>query len=181
MSKSYRIIENCEDYTEWTILGNETADLAASTACITGTVSLEFAKVNASATTAVGGAYKTFAGDDVKIFAGLTPMDYIIAQFYISDMTNVDYALLRMGTSATAYLEWRFEDSSMIVGWNSIAVKIGNCNQYNTTTGSWTSLGIPLTDPTYMAVGVKFDSEANALAGIKFDHIAIAKAERTVT
>jgi len=180
MSKSYRIIENFDTAGAWTILGDATENKAASAARITGAYSLEFDKKNGT-NLLDAGASKTFSGGDIPIFQDMTPMDYMVAEFYVQTLTDVAYAFVRMGTSASAYVEWKFLDTGMVVGWNQMAVKIGTCNQYNTTTGSWTPFPIKLTDPTYLAVGVYFDAEDKTLADIKFDHIAVVKAERTVT
>lgn len=176
MTMSYRVIENFDVASDWTVFGNDTINKAASEIRLWGAYSLEFDKTDGAANTTIAGVYKTFTYVDP--FKDMTPLDRIGAVFYVSSLTDVAYAFIRIGSSAANYVEYRILDSNMQAGWNCLSRKIGDCFLPTTTTG-FAVLGN--TDPTYIAVGVVFDAQDKALADIKFDSVFVAKNERTVS
>lgn len=168
--------------TNWTVLGDDTTNFAASAICLTkagGTTgSLEFDKANGTANTTYAGVYSApsasvfpeiwdrpfcGAGKETVIY---DVWDRIGITFYVSATTAVAGGFIRMGLSASHYLEWRCTDTT--AGWNTVISKIGDC--------FLTGNGMTLEDRvTYFAVGVKFDAETDALADIKVDNIFFVK------
>jgi hypothetical protein len=168
--------------TGWTVLGNDTTNLAASAICLTKGGSLEFDKVDGAADTVFAGAYavptaNTFPAIYHAPFArGLSAGQYfdvydrIGMSVYLSALTNVAYSFIRFGASVSHYLEWRFADSTLTAGWSSVFTKIGDC--YLTGNGMYLESVID-----YVVVGVAFDNQTNALADIKIDSIFLSKNE----
>ena len=153
--------------TGWTAFGNDTTNLAASDKHILGTHSIEFDKVDGAANQKYAGCYCTVDVDASRFM----PSDVIESAVYVSANTNVDYGFVRLGTDASNYSEWRLADTSMTDGaaghWSKFAKSIDDCEVTVVGTG-WDMSAI-----TYLAVGVMFDAETNALADIKFDHVYI--------
>jgi len=163
---AYRMIEDFEDYTDFTAFNTDTTTVAASTSSVTGTNALSFAKVDGAANTVFGAAYKTLTDVDLKD-AKLS--DYICWECYVSAVTDVAYAFVRLGTDASNYAEWRFADSSLVAGrFTFCSAKVGD--QYVTGTG------IDWDDVTYLCIGAAFDAAGNALAGVLVDSLMFHKA-----
>ena len=149
----------------WTVLGNDTTNLAAiTTRRVRGTRALEFDKANGGANTKLAGAYRTIS---MNLTQYTKPADEIGWHVYVSALTNVDYAFLRIGTSASHYVEYQVSAHEMtagvfnyvhrpLYGYKSVA---GNCVD-------WTNVD-------YLAVGVAFLVESDALADIVIDQIQI--------
>jgi hypothetical protein len=160
---STKLIETCETAADWTVLNADVANKAVSTTSFYGTNSMEFDKANSDADATEGGIYKTVDID--LLLEGVMPWDCVVWMCYVSDLNNVAYAFLRLGESATNNLEWRYTDSLMIAGWNCCMVRVGDA--YLNGTG-WDP-----EDIDYMALGVEFDGETNALADIKVDQVMV--------
>ena len=156
------IIDNMDSATGWAALGNDTTNLAASSVRLSGRYSLEFDKANGAANTVYAGAAKSISPIDIE-FDTVMPHDRVCWSVYLSSLTNVANVFLRLGSSASNYLEWRVADTTLIAGWNVCDVAIGNA--YLGGTG-WNPNSV-----SYIAVGVTFDAEANELAGIKVDRV----------
>ena len=153
----------------WTVLGNDTVNLAWATNRWSGEYSLEFDKANGAANTVFACAYRTV---DLDLFdLGMWSFDKAFWQVYLSDLTNVAYTFARIGSSATNHIEWRCADSNLIAGWSVATSNVGDA--YLAGTG-WDPHAI-----TYLAVGVAFDAETNTLADIKFDHLGFAPNDLT--
>jgi hypothetical protein len=165
-------LDNFDSATGWAAFNTDCTTVAASTVRMTGTGSMSFAKVNGAANT-------VFAIIDKTVEAGVNlpehffMEDRIGGEFYISDLTNVAYALIRLGSTSANYVEWRFADTGLIAGWNVQSTQIGDA--YLGGTGWVPSL------ITYIAVGVAFDLETHALAGLLWDSVFVDKNQRTVT
>lgn len=161
------VLDEMETASDWTVLGNDTVNLAASTIRTRGTYSLEFDKANGTAGTVFAGAYRTVDFDFVSGQWWL-PEDRICWLAYISDLTNVAYSFVRLGTSASHLAEWRMVDTSHTAArWTLCSAKLGD--MYVTGNG-WNMNNID-----YMAVGVAFDGAANELADIKFDMVYLRR------
>jgi len=159
------ILESFESATGFTVLGNDTTNLAASSTSWEGTYSLEFDKADGAGNTTIAGAYKTvsinLSHEDAQ------PWDYLTWQCYVSAVTNIADCYVRLGSSATNNLKFVFADTNMAAGWNYCAVQLGDAVLAGT---GWDKNAI-----TYLEVGVDFDAESNTLADIKFDLLQLKK------
>lgn len=162
-----RLIENFEDYTDFTVLGDDTTNLAASAASWFGTYSLEFDKADGAANTAIAGAYKTTSID--LGHEDICPWDYLVWECYVSAVTDVVDCYVRLGTDASHNLKFVFADSNMAAGWNYCYAPLGKA----VLTGN----GWNMNSITYLEVGVDFDAQDDTLADIKFDAVYIARKE----
>jgi hypothetical protein len=167
------LIDALDSATGFTVLGNDTTNLAASTTRLGGDASLEFDKENGAANTVFAGAYKTI--NKVLPVNLFRPTDRVNLTVYVGAVTNVAYAFARIGTDASNYVEYRFADSLLTAGMFSL-VSATFGSGYVTGTG-WSetyvdSAGMSI-DLDYLAVGVAFDAEANTLADIKLQRLYI--------
>jgi len=153
-------IASFEATTGWTVLGDDTTTLATSTNHITGALALSFAKVDGLDNTKLAGIQKTITSVDLSRFSS---HDYISTSTYISDVTNTDYVFVRLGTDSSNYTEWQKDEPT--VGWDDHQIALSAAATSSTGNG-WDQSAV-----TYVAVGVAFDAEGNALAGIIFDHL----------
>lgn len=167
MGEHRKMIYDCESVTGLTTLGNDTTNLiTCSTNFVRGAASIEFAKVDGAAGSTIAGVYATLPElIDLDTPARYGPSAKIKWLVYISDITNVAYSFVRIGSSSTNYLEWRFADSSHTAArWTVASANLGDC--YTGGTGAdMGALGY------YLAFGVAFDGESNALANLRFDGI----------
>lgn len=156
----------------WSALGNDTLNLATTKKHVTGTDALTFDKVNGAANTVFAGIQKTISSVDL---GNLSPHDIIQTACYIPDLTNVDYVFVRIGTDSSHYNEWRIADTELTGAvFTTLVFNIGDANYAGITGNGWTSAAI-----TYITVGVAFDAETNALAGIVFDSISFHTNQHT--
>ena len=160
---------NFNTVTGWTAFGNDTLNLAVAPEHILGTQSIEFDKVNGLANLKLAGCSATISPTvDVRRFVAL---DKLQSAIYISNKVDVDYAFIRLGTDASHYNEWRLADGSITQAvWQSFSVLL-NTAQATGGSNGWTPSAV-----AYIAVGVAFDLETDALAGIRFDHCQIVAA-----
>lgn len=168
----YVILDGCETATGWTVLGNDTDNLAASTTRVQGDYSLEFDKVDGDANKKYAGAYKTLTIDhDVE---PIKPTDQIMWWLYVSATTDVNYAFLRLGTDASNYGEFRYADSSITAeAWTRCSAEVWEYYPTGTTI-DWSNLD-------YLVLGVMFDAAGDTLEDIKVDAVMLHKTLLTVT
>jgi len=129
--------------------------------------SMEFDKVNGDANTIFGAVTRTWTVEPASLYRlhDFGVLDRIGMVINVSSVTNIAYAFLRLGTSASHLLEWRFADTGLATtGWNVESANFAD----NYITGNGWNLGSGL---LYMCVGVAFDGETNALADIRIDHL----------
>jgi len=148
--------------TGWTVLGNDTTNLATANNRVIGTKSVEFDKADGAANTKLAGVSRTIDNN----LDGFEPTAKISWLLYVSAVTNIDYTFIRIGSDSSNYSELRFADSSLVAGWNICHQHLG---MYTSTTGT----ACDLTDVDYLVVGVAFDAETNTLADIAIDEISI--------
>lgn len=176
------MIDELNSATGFTVLGNDTVNLAAATTCLVGSASLEFDKVDGAANKKYAGAYKTidkqFRVDQFKV------TDRVGMIMYISSIAAVDYAFARVGTDVSNYVEWRFADTSITAGAFTF-VDVDLCTGYVTGTG-WSEAmsgngphDVEVVNLDYLSVGVMFDAETDALADIKLQTLCIIPAAYT--
>lgn len=158
--------------TGWTVLGTDTDNLAGSTTALLGAYALKFDKVDGSDNKKYAGAYRTIDEDlsrGVFLFR-----DRIVWLVEISDLTNVDYAFVRLGSSSSNYAEWRFADTSLT------AERVCIC-QAQFGDAYLTGTGLDWRDVDYLAVGVQFDAAGDALADIRVHGVWLDKVTQVKT
>ncbi|KKM82443.1 hypothetical protein LCGC14_1319530 [marine sediment metagenome] len=159
------------DATAGWIVGNDaTANIALSSNHVQGTGSLTFDKVDGGGWTE---AYiqKTISSVDLLEFRAHSLIEWSV---YVSDLSEVAYAFVRLGTNNVNYSEWRVLDADLTIGlWNTAVVPAG--------TVEYTVVGTGLVDSavTYIAVGVSFDAENDTLASIGEDAVLVHESHHT--
>jgi len=175
MSRPNLVIDNCESVADWTIFGDDTTNLATTTNHVSGTKSIEFDKANGGDNTKIAGADRALASLDLLSHDPDQLFYNFVADvtIYQSDKTNIDYGFIRIGTDAANYAEYRFSDTYLVDG-KFARMRTMLKNAFVTGTGcDWSAID-------YLAVGVAFDAEANALADIAVDNISISRVEQSV-
>lgn len=165
------ILDNCNALTSrgetWAALNNDTTGLATDLDHVYETASLEFDKVDGAANTIFACITKVLETFDIdKWVAG--GVGFLLWSLNVSSLTDVAYAFIRLGTSASHYNEWRVDDSELETGWNSLRVAISDPDTGGATGNGWDSNAV-----TYIAIGVAFDAAGNTLADIRVDRIAL--------
>jgi hypothetical protein len=155
------VLERFERAADWTIFGNDTDNLDVSTICVEGKYAITFDKVDGAADKTYAGAART-----VALSIAESPSDYFVWSLYLSSITNVAYAWIRLGTDATNYLEWRYDDSKLVVGWSRCYAMLGKPSASAGT-------GCNFKAVTYLDFGVSFDAAGNTLAGMLIDDLCI--------
>lgn len=160
--------------TGWTILGTDTANLTTDLRHVVGTASLEFDKVDSAADTIFAGVYRTLSPTvDLSRFG---PADELQAVISIPDKTNVVYAFIRLGTSVSHYNEWRLAEAAITQAvWQEFEVRLDDC-QIDVVGNGWNPAAV-----AYVAVGVAFAAEANALADMYWNCLRIVSSRQTRT
>lgn len=154
-----RIIATCKktDGSDWTVLSDATASLTASANVIFDDLCVQFAKVDGSGSS-YGCVYKTVSERlDLGTFL---PMDEIFWLVQIPNVTNVTSAIVRLGSSTTNYVEWRYPVASITAArWILCSARLGD--------GYVNGTGIDWNNVTHAAIGVFFDAENRTLAAIQ--------------
>ncbi len=149
--------------TDWAVGNVDTTTLATTLNHVTGTAAVSFAKINGDAASTTAYIEKTPTSIDASEIASHDVLNPII---YLSDITNVAYAFVRIGTNSSNYAEWRMGDELITEAvWQAFALHMDDMQP--TVTGN----GLNMSAITYLAVGVEFDLETNALADIRFDSL----------
>lgn len=156
-------LQNCNDYTDFTALSNDTSNLADSVNHVFGTGAVTFDKVNGAANTVFAGITATLASLNIEdIFEDGA---FVGMAMYLPSLTNVDYAFIRLGTDGSNYNEWQWDSADLVASrWMSLRNPTAQPDTY--AGNGWNS-----TDIDYLCVGVAFAAETNTLAGIIVDHI----------
>jgi hypothetical protein len=160
--------------TGWTALSNDTTGIATDLSHILGATSIEFDKVNGTDNKKYAGVSRTLSPSVNATH--IRAHDELEFPVYISDKTNVNYAFVRIGTSVSHYNEWRLADGSITNAvWNLATIPLAD-TEVAVTGNGWTPSAL-----TYLCIGVMFDAETNALADIRFDHVAIVSGQLAVS
>lgn len=157
-------IDNCEATTGWTVLGNDTVNLATTVNHVLGQYALEFDKVDGAANTIFAGIQKTITSVDLCPYH--KGGGFFLCSIYVSDIADVEYAFLRVGTDSSNYNEWRGDVEEMSADWNVFKKPMDKPDAY--AGNGWDNTAV-----TYVAIGIAFGSETDTLADIAVDHIAI--------
>lgn len=172
--EAHHIFDELDSTSGWTVLGNDTANLATTTKHVMGTAALTFDKVNGAANTVFAGIQKTLSSTDL---GAVSPHDILQGSFYISDLTNVSYVFLRLGTDSSNYNEWRLDAGVLTAGvFETGALTIGDADYTGITGNGMNSSAI-----TYISVGVAFNTETDTLSGIIFDQLSYHTNQHTAT
>jgi len=170
-------IDSCDSAAGWSVLNDATTGNGALDALATdlnhvmGTASIEFNKVDGTDKIRAGIQKTITAGDLSDYHNG---GGYIHASIYIGDLTDVAHVFVRLGTDSSNYNEWRID--SMVGGWNAFRFML------MAPTGSGnTGTGWNIAATTYVAIGVHFDAEDDALADIRVDHIVLNAGAQTTS
>jgi len=160
--------------TGWTALNTDTTGLATHANHIIGTNSMEFDKVDGAANTVFGAIQRTPSPAlDLSRFGA---NDELQSYFTVSDVTNIAYAFVRLGTDASNYNEWRLSDASITINiWQAFPIALAGC-QIAVVGNGWNPAVV-----TWVCVGIAFDAEANALANIRWDCLRIYSSRHTRT
>lgn len=166
-----KVIQTFDTVTGWAVLGDDTVNLAVTNNRVRGLKALEFDKFNGGDNTKLAGAEKTIVSKLDQF-----PPHYAITWYcFVSALTLVDYTFVRIGTDDANYVEYRFPDTSMTAGVFSFAnVKLA-------TFSAMAGTGADFSAITYVAAGVAFDAEGDALADIAIDRLAILPTVLTVS
>lgn len=156
-------IDECSATAGWSVLGNDTVNLATTTNHVYGSVALEFDKVDGVANTVFAGIQKTISSLDLAPYH--KGGGFFLWSLYVSDITNIDYLFLRLGTDSSNYNEFRIFDEGIIAGWISARASIAT--PATVVGNGWDSEAL-----TYVSVGVAFDLQNHTLADIAVDHIS---------
>ena len=168
-------IQNCNDYTEWSVLGNDTDNLADSIKHTFGVGAITFDKVDGLAGTVYAGVESTIPTIDISHlfeaggFIGMT--------LYLSSITEVIAAYVRLGTDSSNYQEWTWPADALLGGeWNDLRMDAGIPNYVGCLGSGWDQTAI-----TYVSVVVEFSAEDKELTGIVLDHVHVVGGRVTST
>lgn len=163
--EQHHVLDQMDSTSGWAALGNDTLNLGLATEHVLGTNALKFDKVDGDANTIFAGIEKTLSSVNL---GGLSPHDILQTVVYMSDVANVAYVFLRLGSTSSAYNEWRIAGIDLSAGvWETLLFEVGDAS-FAGGTGS----GVNWADLDYIAIGVAFNAETNTLAGITFDEIS---------
>lgn len=168
-------LANCNVHTDYTVLGNDTINLASSANHIFGSAAIKFDKTNGAANTVYAGVYRALTAINIaEIFeAGA----FVGMGCYLSSLTNVVSVFLRIGTDASNYNCWTWSNGSLQAGsWMNLRTAAAVPDYSKSAGNGWNTGAI-----AYVAFGVEFNSEVNALANILFDHVHIVGGRVTST
>ena len=164
------VIDACDATTGWAAKNNDTTTLAVSSTRVEGIKSMSFAKVNGAANTVFGAIAKTVALD----LSACKPWDCINFYVYASALTNVATAYIRIGTDNANYVEYSFADTTLTAAiFNRCTAPLHKFTGSLGTCINWSVVA-------YVEVGLTFDAESDALAGILVDDIKVIPAVLTV-
>jgi len=166
-------LDAMESATPWTIFGNDTTGLAVTTNHVEGQYAIGFNKVDGAANTIYAGCSRLITSTDLTEYVENSGI--ILGSYYLSALTNVAYVFIRAGTDASNYTEWRVDDDNMVAGWNAVAFRLAE------PAAAVTGTGMIHTAVTWIAVGVAFDAESDALASIAVDHINLVSGQNVTT
>lgn len=158
-------VQNCNAATDWTALNNDTTTIADSVKHVFGTGAISFDKANGAANTVYACIQDTITPLDLgELFeAG----GFVGMSMYLSSLTNVVNAFLRLGTSASHYNQWTWPVANLTAAaWMNLRTAMAAPDYTNSLGNGWNPDAV-----TYVAVGVTFAGETNTLSGILVDHV----------
>ena len=161
------IIWDCDDHTLFAAV-NDATTIANQTSHITGTSAVKWAKAG---THVNSGITDTFPSLDLS---GFGPNDYVSVCVNVTDISEIATLVLRLGTDASNYTEFQWDDSELTTGWQVLSKKLYD---FESVTGT----GIQPAAVTYGSLYFIFDGAANTLVDITVDHLSYITAEAIAT
>jgi len=157
------MITDGSDYSKWTVLNDDTANLTEHANHIIGTRSIEFDKVDGAGNTLYSGIYRADLDLDLSRFLA---DDLLMAYFYVSAKTNLVSVNIRLGTDASNYSEWSLLAASITAAvWQEFKKALKD------VTIGVTGNGCNLAAVKYACFVVVWTAETNTLADIRLDSI----------
>ncbi|MCK9370424.1 hypothetical protein M0R04_10990 [Candidatus Dojkabacteria bacterium] len=156
-------LANCNDSTAFTVLGNDTTNLANTVDHVFGTGAITFDKVNGLANTVYAGVQDTITSLNVsEIFES---GGFVGLGCKLTSLADVVSVFLRIGTDSSNYNEWEWAVADLTVSrWMALRAATSQPSGY--AGNGWNPAAV-----TYIAFGVEFSDETDTLAGIKFDNV----------
>jgi len=167
------LLDGCEATDGWTALSNDTTGIEVDLDHVQGAKSLEFDKVDGTDSTVFGGVQRTLS-PAVDVAQYMSNNGYIVLSMNLSSIADIDYCLVRLGTDASNYNEWRVDDDSLSIGWNQIRFHF-----FSPSTAGNTGSGISAASVAYEAVACAFDLETSTLADIRIDNLTVISGLQT--
>ena len=169
--EQHHVFDALDAVGSWLILDDATENFTTTKKHVLGTDALIFDKTDGSGTFAAV-IDQTITTVDLGT---PSPHDIIQTVVYIPTLTAVDYVLVRIGTNDTNYNEWRIPDTDLTAAtFETLVFNIGDATHAGITGNGWTAAAI-----TYIALGVQFDNENDALVGIIFDELSFHTNQHT--
>ena len=164
------------DYTKWTVLSNDTTQLAQYAYGLSGAGAIEFDKYNGTNDKTYAGVYRSDLAHDFTggVLSQFCSEDRLVVSFYVGALTDIASLTVELGTSASHLHYWTIADTGMTAStWQSLSVKLG---ARGITGNGMTPGSVP-----YMAVKVNFDAQDKALEDIRIDRVYLVKNTPTVS
>jgi hypothetical protein len=160
-----QLIDNFADHTSWAAKNDDASTPADETTnYLAGGSAVSFNKLNGTSNTVYGLIVKNLASP-VNFLNGITGAAFFQVIIYIPDLTNVVNVVLRMGTDASNYGEWKIDPATATAGqFNSFRMAITSMS--NSIGTGWSGSAVD-----YVEVGLEFDIESRTLSGIIMDAI----------
>lgn len=169
--EQHHVFDALDAVGDWLILDDATENFTTTKKHVLGTDALIFDKTDGSGTFAAVIDQTITAVDIGKP----SPHDLLQTVIYIPDLADVAYVLVRVGTNDTNYNEWRIPDSALTAAtFETLIFNIGDAAHAGITGDGWNPSVI-----TYIALGVQFDGEDDALVGIIFDEFSFHTNQHT--
>ena len=170
--EQHHTLDSMNVTTNWAALSNDTTNLATTKKHVLGTDALTFDKEDGGDNTVFAAIAKTIAAVDL---GEVSMHDLIQTACYIPDLSDVAYVFARVGTDSSHYNEWRISDIDLTAAtFETLIFNVGDVNYAGVTGNGWNPSAI-----TYIVVGVAFDAETDALAGIVFDELSFHTNQHT--
>ena len=164
-------IQNCNDVSQFTVFNSDTSTLAQTNNHQFGTGAISFDKVDGASNSVYAGV--TFTLNSVNIQDLFEDAGFVGLGAYLTSINNVVRVILRLGTDASNYNEWRWEVEDLVAArWNSLRAATGDSRSY--AGSGWNTSNID-----YGAVLVEFNSQSNTLSGIVIDNIHLVSGRVT--
>jgi len=156
-------LANCNDYTEFTTLGNDTTNLADTLDHVFGTGAIIFDKINGADDTVYAGVQQTITSLNFsEIFESGAFVGLGCKLTSIADVVSV---FIHIGTDSSNYNCWEWGVDNLTVDrW--MALRAATSQPYCSVGNGWNQAAV-----TYVAFGVEFSDESDTLADIKFDNV----------
>lgn len=157
----------CNDHTQVTVLGVDTINLATATNHVFGSAAISFDKANGAENSKYAGVYDTFTAIDMgELFESGA---YVGGGAYLPSLTNVVNVFLRIGTDVNNNNCWTWPVANLTgATWLNLRTAAASPDYARNIGTGWDTNAV-----TYVAFGVEFAAETNALAGIIMDHVHI--------